>query len=44
MTGQIPDSLQFKTTLDLCHYKNAEEFTEDQKGDSHLDHNRVEKV
>lgn len=34
--GQLPDSFQFKTTLDLCSYSTSDEFIHHQKGDSHL--------
>ena len=34
--GAIPEQFNFKTTLDLCNFNTAEEFTESQKGDSHL--------
>lgn len=34
--GQLPKSFQFKTTLDLCSYSTADDFTHHQKGDSHL--------
>ena len=34
--GTLPKSFQFKTTLDLCSYSNADDFIHNQKGDSHL--------
>lgn len=34
--GKLPDSFNFKTTLDLCSYSSADEFVHNQKGDSHL--------
>ncbi len=33
---KAPSHFQFKTSLDLCGYKNSTEFIEDQKGDTHL--------
>jgi len=38
--GLLPKSFQFKTTLDLCAYKTADEFIHHQKGDSHLESDR----
>ena len=34
--GVIPDSFNFKTSLNLCQYKSAEDFVESQEGDKHL--------
>ena len=34
--GNLPDSFRFRTTLDLCQYKTAEEFVESQEGDKQL--------
>ena len=34
--GDLPESLKFSTSLDLCNYENVEEFSEDQKGDTHI--------
>jgi len=34
--GVLPESFNFKTSLDLCAYKNAEDFMESQEGDRHL--------
>lgn len=34
--GVIPESFKFKTSLDLCQFKSAEDFMESQEGDSHL--------
>ena len=34
--GVLPKSFQFKTTLDLCSYSSADDFIDNQKGDSHL--------
>jgi DtxR family Mn-dependent transcriptional regulator len=33
---QLPESFQFKTTLDLCSYSTADDFIHQQKGDKHL--------
>ncbi|EQC50773.1 metal-dependent transcriptional regulator [Bacteriovorax sp. DB6_IX] len=35
--GKLPEGFNFKTTLDLCEFKSAEEFMEGQKGDKYLD-------
>lgn len=35
--GKLPEGFNFKTTLDLCEFKNAEDFMEGQKGDKYLD-------
>lgn len=32
----LPKQFRFQTTLDLCQFKNADEFVESQLGDSHL--------
>ncbi|MCP4912498.1 MAG: metal-dependent transcriptional regulator [Oligoflexia bacterium] len=34
--GKLPDSFQFKTTLDLCQFKTSDDFVESQMGDKHL--------
>lgn len=34
--GVIPESFNFKTSLDLCQFKSAQDFMESQEGDSHL--------
>lgn len=34
--GALPKGFQFKTTLDLCSFNNADDFIHNQKGDSHL--------
>jgi len=34
--GVLPESFNFKTSLDLCKFKSAEEFMESQEGDTHL--------
>lgn len=34
--GKKMNLFQFKTTLDLCNYKNADDFIHHQKGDSHM--------
>lgn len=34
--GVIPDNFNFKTSLDLCQFKSAQDFMESQEGDSHL--------
>ena len=35
--GKVPPGFSFKTTLDLCEFKNADEFVHGQKGDSFLE-------
>lgn len=34
--GVIPESFNFKTSLDLCQFKSSQDFMESQEGDSHL--------
>lgn len=34
--GSLPESFRFKTALDLCRYKTADEFMESQEGDKQL--------
>ena len=34
--GKLPPQFNFQTTLDLCAYKNSQEFMKDQKGDKYL--------
>lgn len=34
--GELPSNFNFKTTLDLCSYRTANDFIHNQKGDSHL--------
>jgi DtxR family Mn-dependent transcriptional regulator len=34
--GKLPNHFDFKTTLDFCAFKSADEFFEHQTGDSHL--------
>lgn len=34
--AQIPNKMKFKTSLDLCEFKDAEEFIQSQEGDEHL--------
>jgi DtxR family Mn-dependent transcriptional regulator len=34
--GELPDTFNFKTTLDLCSYSTPDEFIHQQKGDKHL--------
>ena len=36
--GALPGGIRFSTTLNLCDYENVAQFTENQKGDSHLEH------
>lgn len=36
--GQLPNGMKFTTTLNLCDYDNSAQFTENQKGDTHLEH------
>jgi len=35
--GKLPKGFDFRTTLDLCEFKTAEDFMEGQKGDKYLD-------
>ena len=35
-SGQFPSTFNFKTTLDLCSYSTADDFINQQIGDSHL--------
>lgn len=34
--GELPENFDFKTTLNLCQFKSAEEFMESQEGDKQL--------
>lgn len=35
--GKLPEGFNFKTTLDLCEFKSAEDFMDGQKGDKYLE-------
>jgi DtxR family transcriptional regulator, Mn-dependent transcriptional regulator len=37
--SDLPESLKFSTSLDICNYETVEAFAEDQKGDTHLAEN-----
>lgn len=38
--GQLPATFKFKTTLDLCAFRSADDFIHQQKGDSHLQNDK----
>lgn len=39
-SGKLPKGFNFKTTLDLCSFSNADDFLDHQKGDTHLHSNK----